>query len=74
MIIKPICYFAVCKFVCIHGHKYVIQGQFSKFVCLFPTHLPTRQDGVDNPDRVCSVANKSEYIKKGYALRNPSKD
>ena len=80
MIIKPICFFAVCNFVCtpgaitnIYGRKYGIQGQFSKFVCLLPTRLPPRQDGVDNRDKVYSVANMSEYIRKGYALRKSLK-
>ena len=31
------------------------ENQFSKFVYLFPTHLPTCQDGVDNRDKVYSV-------------------
>ena len=57
----------------IYGRNYGIQGQFSKFVCLFPTRLPTRQDGFDNRDKVYSVANKSEYIRKGYALRKSLK-
>ena len=43
----------------------------SLFAC-FP-RLTTHQDGVDNRDKVFSVANKSEYIRKGYALRKSLK-
>ena len=43
----------------------------SLFAC-FP-RFPTHQDGVDNRDKVFSVANKSEYIRKGYALRKSLK-
>ena len=43
-----------------------------RFFACFPS-LPTHQDGVDNRDKVFSVANNSEYIRKGYALRKSLK-
>ena len=83
MFIKPIIYFAVRKFVCtpgattnIYGRKYKLQGQFSNFRGKCSDHFASHilgYNGLEWGQEANPVANKSECIREGYALRKSLK-